>query len=78
MKQLEHVDVVLFDTIEDLKEYIQLSGDPDIAHDELSGNFPRIQSKHWSFDISLTHLFELKQTALSRLISYNRYKELHS
>ena len=91
MKQLEHKDVVLFDNVEQLEEYTDLSGDRSISYQhpediktiqledcEIFGEFPRIHSKHWSFCVLDDHKkFELKQTALTRLISYHEYKRLY-
>ena len=91
MKQLEHKDVVLFDNVGQLQEYVELSGDITISYRhpkdtpntslsdcEIFGEFPRIHSKHWSFCILDDHKkFEVKQTALTRLISYHEYKRLY-
>lgn len=45
---------------------------------EIFGEFPRIHSKHWSFCVLDDHKrFEVKQTALTRLISYHEYKRLY-
>ena len=79
MNLITHDDVVLFDTKEQLKEYIELSGDRDICErQELNGVFPRIHSKHWSFECQLTSSFETKQTALKRLVSYDFFKTRQS
>lgn len=78
MKQLEHKDVVLFDNVDQLEEYVELSGDTGIGDCEIYGEFPQIHSKHWSFCVLDDHkLFEVKQTALTRLISYHEYKRLY-
>lgn len=77
MRKLTHNDVVLFDTKEQLEEYIKLSGDTDICEkQEISGIFPRIQSENWSFHCSFNNgnHFEIKQTALTRLVSYAYFK----
>lgn len=75
MKKIGDNDVVLFDNASQLLEYINLSGDDYIAPLEYE-NFPRIQSAHWSFHCSFNngHHFEIKQTALTRLISWAEYK----
>jgi hypothetical protein len=76
LKQLQHEDVVLFDNKKQLQEYINLSGDDTIFPIEINGIFPRIQSKFWSFECSFNNgsHFDVKQTALTRLISWNEYK----
>jgi len=75
MKKLDHNDVVLFDNALQLLEYERLSGDDAIFPLEWN-EFPRIQSKYWSFPCSFKngHHFELKQTALTRLVSWGEYK----
>jgi hypothetical protein len=76
LKQLSHDDVVLFDCATQLQEYQRLSGDEGISIAEWE-DFPRIQSKHWSFHCSFNNgnHFEIKQTALTRLVSYQQYKK---
>jgi len=78
MKKLEHKDVVLFDNATQLHEYEKLSGDEDIAPVEWD-KFPRVQSKHWSFDCGFNggNHFETKQSALTQLISWAEYKRLY-
>ena len=90
MKKLEHRDVVLFDNSDQLQEYAELSGDTSISYNhptvndtpveecEIFGEFPRIHSKHWSFCVLDNHSnFDIKQTALTRLISYHEYKRIY-
>jgi len=75
VKKIGDNDVVLFDNATQLLEYEKLSGDEDIASLEWD-EFPRIQSKHWSFHCGFNNggHFEIKQTALTRLISWSEYK----
>lgn len=76
VKQLEHEDAVLFDNATQLHEYQKLSGDDGIFPIEWK-EFPRIQSKYWSFDCGFNNggHFDVKQTALTRLISWSEYKQ---
>ena len=78
MKKLEHEDVVLFTTKEQLDEYISLSCDTDFLEHEVNQSFPQIQSKHWSFHLK-DHdpsLWDIKKKALTRLVSYEHYKSI--
>jgi len=78
MKPLEHEDVVLFSTLEQLQEYIRLSPTHNIFPRDLELSFPQIQSKYWSFEMSAPlDRFRIKATALQRLIAYKRYKAVH-
>lgn len=78
MKKLEYEDCVLFDNATQLLEYEKLSGDEDIEPVEWN-DFPRIQSKHWSFHCNFKNgkHFSIKATALNRLISYSEYKRIN-
>ena len=76
IKKLSHEDVVLFSTREQIDEYIELSGDDNFSERELRSPFPQIQSKHWSFNLHDPEgTWEIKETALARLVSYELYKE---
>jgi hypothetical protein len=77
MRKITHNDVILFDTKEQLQEYISLSGDADFFEIEVNNEFPQIQSKHWSFCVNENYgrdMWEVKKTALTRLVSYDYFK----
>ena len=79
MKKIEHEDMVLFDTKEQLEEYIRLSMDENIYPEEVEGIFPRIQSKHWFSSLSpekpTSEMLKSKIEYINRLQSYESYKQ---
>lgn len=78
MKKITHEDVIFFNTKEQLHEYMELSGDTDFFDIEIHNIFPQIQSKHWSFCVTEQYehnMWDLKKSALDRLISYECYKK---
>ena len=80
MKKITHDDVVFFNTKEQLQEYMELSGDTSFFDIEVHNIFPQIQSKHWSFCVNGDYdrdMWNIKKTALDRLISYEHYKTLN-
>ena len=81
LKPISEEDAVLFDTREQLSEYVQLSDCVCIFPADYRLTFPIITSKYWSFSVPEPAIytkdqnsFTIKQNALKALVSYEAYK----
>ena len=77
MRELQHLDMVLFSSKEQLMEYCEETDFASICPSELEATFPQIQSKHWSVALSkaiTSRTFEAKRAYMGRLISYEQFK----